>query len=60
MSQTKNTQPTSCADIVLSLDDIGTAAGLSTLRNKILKEPPGVPPIPARVGKALSTGQPAP
>ena len=60
MSQPQNTQPPAGADIVQSLDDLGTAAGLSTLRNKILKAPPGVQPIPVRVGKSLSTGQPPP
>jgi hypothetical protein len=60
MSQPQNTPQPAGADIVQSLDDLGTAAGLSTLRNKILKDPHGVPPIPARVGKSLSTGQPPP
>ena len=58
MSQPQNTQPPAGADIVQSLDDLGTAAGLSTLRNRILKDPPGVPPIPARVGSARSDGTP--
>lgn len=48
------------ADIVQSLDDLSTAAGMSTMRNKTLKNAPGVPPIPARVGTSLSTGQPPP
>jgi hypothetical protein len=40
MSQPQNTPQPAGADIVQSLDDLGTAAGLSTLRNKILKDPP--------------------
>jgi hypothetical protein len=59
-SQPPANPPPAVADVVQSLDDLATAAGSSTLRNKILPATTGVPTIPVRIGKALSTGQPAP
>jgi len=52
------TPPPVGADIVQALDDLSTAAGLSTLRNRTLREPLKAPSIPARVGSARSDGTP--
>jgi len=60
MTQPANNPLPVGADIVQALDDLSTATGLSTLRNRQLKAPPVVPPIPVRIGRSLSTGQPPP
>lgn len=60
MTQPANNPLPVGADIVQALDDLSTATGISTLRNRQLKAPPGVPPIPVRIGRSLSTGQPPP
>jgi len=44
-------------DIIRTLDQVATAAGLSTQHNKRLPQPAPTPAIPARVGTAASNAQ---
>lgn len=46
------------ADLVQALDDLTTAAGMSTQRNKQLPAVLSVPSIPVRIGRAQSDGAP--
>lgn len=51
MSQPTAPPPT---DLVTSLDKLTTAAGTTTMKNRILPQPAPAPAIPARTGDAFS------
>ena len=59
MSIEAKTPPPVGADIVQALDDLSTAAGLSTLRNRTLAAALEATSIGVRIGSANSDGTPA-